>query len=53
MSLYRPNCILMLFQKLSAVVMAETGAGASQERRKLNKEQLKAKRQSERRQAIT
>ena len=46
--LHRPNCILILFEKLSVVVMADTGAGPSQKRRKSNEEQLKAKRESER-----
>ena len=38
--------------QLSAVVMADTGAGPSQERRKLNEEELKAKRERERQRAI-
>ena len=33
--------------------MADTGAGSSQERRQLNEEQLKAKRESDRRRAKT
>ena len=37
----------MLFYKLSAVVMSDTGAGPSQKRKKLNEEQLKPKRESD------
>ena len=46
-SLYRPNCILILFYKLYDVVTADTGAEPLRKKRKLNKEQLKAKKESE------